>query len=53
MLFSAADAMDVVLLAAFFFGVTQLEAFSLSSVVVMVTLEKRKKTRKVLIIHLC
>jgi hypothetical protein len=41
-LFSAAD----VLLAAFFFGVTQLEAFSLSSVVVMVTLGGEKGRKK-------
>jgi hypothetical protein len=43
-LFSAAEA-DV-LLAAFFFGVTQLETFSLSSVVVMVTLGRRKNGEK-------
>lgn len=43
-LFSAVEAADdVVLLTAFFIGVTQLEAFSLSSVVVMVTLSGQNK----------
>jgi hypothetical protein len=35
---SAVEVVDVTLLTTFFFGVTQLEAFSLSSEVVMVTL---------------
>jgi hypothetical protein len=44
-LLSVVEAVDV-LLAAFFFGVTQLEALSLSSVVVMVTLTRRKNEAK-------
>ena len=49
-----ASAVEAVLLTAFFFGVTQLEAFSLSSEVVMVTLGKERREEKhgkFLIIH--